>query len=470
MDEAAAEEGAVISVARGGEEGGEKERQKPQADDGRENGGGGVDFSGLLLSPAVVRGLTQAGYLRPSPIQLRAIPIARCGVDVIGQAQSGTGKTCVFGVVAVEAVSADLPALQALLLAPTREIALQTLAVVRALGKYVKGLRCEAFVGGTPQALDPPRLRATHIAVATPGRARALLADGVEAQRVRVVVLDEADKLLDTNLREQTLDILGVLPQAKQVLAFSATYRADLLDTLHGLMRSPQHIILSTDTLTVKDIRQYYAVVPGKGTPFMVFNEKAKTLMNLFDKLPFQQALVFTNDKARGQQLADRLSDRGWPAAFLAGAQLQHIRAHTMAAFREVKLRILVSTDLVARGVDVERINLVVNLDVPYDAETYLHRVGRTGRFGAQGVAVTLVTEKERPELLSLAAATGAAPEPLPRELGGPAPATAATERPATAKSAAAADSERAHRRHMRPRDRQRRAKAKKTETKMKNL
>ncbi|NXU45820.1 DDX20 helicase, partial [Drymodes brunneopygia] len=353
--------------------------------------GGPSDFSSLLLSPPVLAGLEAAGFHRPSPVQLKAIPLGRCGLDLIVQAKSGTGKTCVFATIALDAVLLESPATQILILAPTREIAVQIHAVITTIGIKMEGLECHVFIGGTPLSQDRSRLKKCHIAVGSPGRIKQLIAlDYLSTSSVRLFVLDEADKLLEEgSFQEQINWIYSSLPANKQMLAVSATYPESLAAALTRYMREPTFVRLNPTDPSLLGLKQYYKTVNSHPLPHKTFEEKTQHLQELFSKIPFNQALVFSNLHSRAQHLAEILTSRGFPAECISGNMNQNQRLDAMAKLKQFHCRVLISTDLTSRGIDAEKVNLVINLDVPLDWETYMHRIGRAGRFGTLGLSVT---------------------------------------------------------------------------------
>ncbi|NXH82150.1 DDX20 helicase, partial [Edolisoma coerulescens] len=346
--------------------------------------GGPSDFGSLLLSPPVLAGLEAAGFHRPSPVQLKAIPLGRCGLDLIVQAKSGTGKTCVFATIALDAVLLESPATQILILAPTREIAVQIHAVITTIGIKMEGLECHVFIGGTPLSQDKSRLKKCHIAVGSPGRIKQLIElDYLSTASVRLFILDEADKLLEEGSFQAQINwIYSSLPASKQMLAVSATYPESLAAALTRYMREPTFVRLNPTDPGLLGLKQYYKIVNSHPLPHKTFEEKTQHLQELFSKIPFNQALVFSNLHSRAQHLAEILTSRGFPAECISGNMNQNQRLDAMAKLKQFHCRVLISTDLTSRGIDAEKVNLVINLDVPLDWETYMHRIGRAGRFG----------------------------------------------------------------------------------------
>ncbi|KAH3731813.1 DEAD box polypeptide 20 [Pelomyxa schiedti] len=381
-----------------------------------------TSFKSLVVGGNVLRGLKASGFEVPSPVQRRAIPIARMGVDVVVQAKSGTGKTCVFAVVLLEQVEEKLKSIpsscptQSLVLAPTREIALQIASVIASIGQFVSGLHCTAFIGGTPLSLDIANAKWCHIAVATPGRMLFLLENEyINVKSATAFVLDEADKLLDDTFSDVVIKIFKHLPLRKQVMAFSATYPPKILSHIHSLAANPHKILLSLETPSLQGIRQYYCELETANlTTYQIFEAKVTHLLSLLNHVQFHQCIVFCNAKTWAQALGEWLDREGWCCGYIGSGgaisesggnskqQAQESRNRCMESMRNFKLRVIIATDLLARGVDVWRVNLVVCLDMPHDLETYLHRVGRAGRFGSYGISISLCTHTDLPFVNSL--------------------------------------------------------------------
>ncbi|KAL6081449.1 hypothetical protein STEG23_030021 [Scotinomys teguina] len=361
-----------------------------------------ADFESLLLSRPVLEGLRAAGFERPSPVQLKAIPLGRCGLDLIVQAKSGTGKTCVFSTIALDSLILENCSTQILILAPTREIAVQIHSVVTAIGIKMEGLECHVFIGGTPLSQDKTRLKKCHIAVGSPGRIKQLIElEYLNPGSIRLFILDEADKLLEEgSFQEQINWIYSSLPASKQMLAVSATYPEFLANALTRYMRDPTFVRLNPSDPSLIGLKQYYQVVNSYPLAHKVFEEKTQHLQELFSRIPFNQALVFSNLHSRAQHLADILSSKGFPTECISGNMNQNQRLDAMAKLKQFHCRVLISTDLTSRGIDAEKVNLVVNLDVPLDWETYMHRIGRAGRFGTLGLTVTYCCRGEEENMM----------------------------------------------------------------------
>ncbi|XP_069186566.1 probable ATP-dependent RNA helicase DDX20 isoform X1 [Procambarus clarkii] len=355
-----------------------------------------VDFNGMYLSDHVQQGLKSSGFERPSPIQLAAIPLGRCGLDLVVQAKSGTGKTCVFTVIALEMISVSAPTTQVLVIAPTREIAVQITQVINAIGSTMPRLRAFTFIGGIHLSEDKAKLNCCHIAVGTPGRLTQLVELGLlKVDNIRLFVLDEADQLLTGQFTESVVHLASTLPLNKQIIALSATYTEDVAKVAEGLMRSPNHVRLGRESPALLGVNQFVRLLPYHHQPYRRQQIKFTELMALLATVTFNQCLVFSSSQLRAESICNALKASGWPVSYLTGGQTQSDRLQALEALCSYKCRVLVSTDLSARGLDSEHVNLVVNLDMPRDHATYLHRIGRAGRFGSRGGAITLVTEGE---------------------------------------------------------------------------
>ncbi|KAF9340236.1 DEAD (Asp-Glu-Ala-Asp) box polypeptide 20 [Linnemannia elongata] len=388
-----------------------------------------LDFSSLVSNPVLLKGLTESGYQRPSPIQLKTIPMGRLGLDMIAQAKSGTGKTVVFSVIAIETVLSQLPKdilanntgssgsgfksqqqqqhPRAVIIAPTREIAVQIQDVIVNIlqGGLNKVITCVAMIGGMPIQKDKENLKRCSIVVGTPGRVLSLVETGhLDTSNVRLFVMDEADKLMEDLYRDDVFKICKGLGSKKQVMAFSATYDDDLLAHLDKLVKNPVYVMLTNGTPELEGVLQFYKTVnlsqeQQASSVFMrqthLMEAKFAELEGIFTHTPFYQAIVFLNHTRRATDLVKFLARRGWPAMHIASGISQVERLAVMEKARKFELRVLVCSDLIARGIDIDRVNLVVNMDLPRDPETYLHRIGRTGRYGTTGLAVSIVDDTE---------------------------------------------------------------------------
>ncbi|XP_076622916.1 uncharacterized protein LOC143342678 [Colletes latitarsis] len=354
-----------------------------------------VTFFQMGVSQKILDGLAFCGFQKPSPIQLKAIPLGRCGLDLIMRAKSGTGKTLVFCVIALEMIDVLISSVQVLIMAPTREIAVQISQVCSSIGCEIKGLKVEVFIGGMAIDDDKKKINGCHIAVGAPGRIKHLIDKGfLKVENVRLFVLDEADKLLETSFQKDINYIFSKLALNKQVIASSATYPGDLETFLSRYMCSP--ILASPDDgPLLVGLRQFVTVTTSHPNAMKQVQIKVDELIKIFNKIPFKQSLVFSNYQSRAQSVCNKINSMGFKATYIAGNQDMAKRLETINKLKTCKCRIMLTTDLTARGIDAENVNLVVNLDVPVDAATYLHRIGRAGRYGSYGISITIIAENE---------------------------------------------------------------------------
>jgi ATP-dependent RNA helicase DDX6/DHH1 len=350
-----------------------------------------VNFEDYFLKRELLMGIFEKGFEKPSPIQEEAIPIALTGKDVLARAKNGTGKTASFVIPALEKIKIENTSVQVLLMVPTRELALQTAQVTKELGKHIKGLEVMVTTGGTTLRDDIMRLmNAVHILVATPGRIADLAAKGAcKLEHCTMVVLDEADKLLSPEFTELMEEIYKYLPplQKRQSLLFSATFPVTVKDFAVRFMREPYEINLM-DELTLKGVTQYYAFVEER--------QKIHCLNTLFSKLQINQSIIFCNSVNRVELLAKKITQLGYSCYNIHARMQQQHRNRVFHDFRQGNCRNLVCSDLITRGIDIQAVNVVINFDFPKNSETYLHRIGRSGRFGHLGLAVNFVTYDDR--------------------------------------------------------------------------
>jgi ATP-dependent RNA helicase DeaD len=363
-------------------------------------------FADLGLSPAIARGVAEAGYLLPTPIQQQAIPLLLAGRDVVGRAQTGTGKTAAFGIPMLERVDPDRHGVQGLVLVPTRELAAQVTAEIARLGRH-RGVSVTAVYGGVPLAGQVAALRAgAHIVVGTTGRLLDHLRRGtLLLNGVRVLVLDECDEMLDMGFYEDIVAIMRYLPRQRQTSLFSATIPAFVHKLVDRYLTDPAWIDVEPAAATVPQIRQVAYEVPEQ--------DKVLALLTLLNEIEDEAPLILLF--RRRQDLVDRLTltlrRLGLPVAGLHGRYTQAERESTVAAFRRGEIRLLIVTNLLARGIDVPGITHVINYDMADSEEEYLHRIGRTGRMGREGVAISFVDPWELPLLDALQRRTGNAIE-----------------------------------------------------------
>ncbi|CAO3669589.1 unnamed protein product [Umbelopsis ramanniana] len=347
------------------------------------------NFDNMNLKNELLRGIYAYGFERPSTIQQRAIMPVIKGHDVIAQAQSGTGKTATFSISILQRIDVTLKATQALILAPTRELALQIQKVVLALGDFM-GAECHACVGGTNVREDMEKLRSgCHVVVGTPGRVYDMINRGAfKTDHMKMFVLDEADEMLSRGFREQIYDVFQLLPTETQVVLLSATMPPDVLEVTSKFMREPVRILVKRDELTLEGIKQFYVAVEKE-------EWKLDTLSDLYETVTITQAVIFCNTRRKVDWLTDKLHAREFTVSAMHGDMSQEQREVIMKEFRSGSSRVLITTDLLARGIDVQQVSLVINYDLPANRENYLHRIGRGGRFGRKGVAINFVTSED---------------------------------------------------------------------------
>ncbi|GMK55316.1 hypothetical protein CspeluHIS016_0203720 [Cutaneotrichosporon spelunceum] len=367
----------------------------------------GSSFDDFALSREVLMGIYEAGFEQPSPIQEEAIPMALTGRDILARAKNGTGKTGSFVIPTISRVNPSLPHIQAVILVPTRELALQTSQVCKTLGKHVPGLQVMVTTGGTTLRDDILRLQEpVHILVGTPGRILDLGGKRIaDLSKVSIFVMDEADKLLSEEFTPVVEQLLALCPQERQVMLFSATFPVHVKDFRNRNMVQPYEINLMEE-LTLKGVTQYYAYVEER--------QKVHCLNTLFSKLQINQSIIFCNSTSRVELLAKKITELGYSCFYSHAKMLQNHRNRVFHDFRQGMTRNLVCSDLLTRGIDIQAVNVVINFDFPRTAESYLHRIGRSGRFGHLGLAISLLTYEDRANLYRIENELGTEIQPIP--------------------------------------------------------
>ncbi len=349
-------------------------------------------FADLGLSQSTLHALRDVGYESPSPIQEQAIPPLLQGQDVIGQAQTGTGKTAAFGLPIMEYVDPAEPTVQALVLTPTRELCIQVTQALRTYGAHT-GIDVVAVFGGAPIRTQQAQLRAGgHVVVGTVGRVLDLISrHSLVLHDCRFLVLDEADEMLDLGFLEDVEKILSLTPSSRQTALFSATMPPPIRTLADRYMYDPMIIQVEAETLTIDTVEQFQLPVDAKGKP--------DKLVEVLRAEKPAQAIVFVRTKIRCDQLFRTLRDRGMNVRALHGDMSQGSRDGVMLAFKGGRVPILVATDVAARGLDISTVTHVINYDVPVSPDIYVHRIGRTGRVGRSGRAITFVEDRQKREL-----------------------------------------------------------------------
>ncbi|XP_069776175.1 eukaryotic initiation factor 4A-II-like [Narcine bancroftii] len=349
------------------------------------------NFDDMNLRENLLRGIYAYGFEKPSAIQQRAILPCIREYDVIAQAQSGTGKTATFAISILQQLDVGMKETQALVLAPTRELALQIQKVIVALGDYMGGT-CFSCIGGTSIRSDMQKfqLEAPHIVVGTPGRVFDMMSrQHLSTRYIKMFVLDEADEMLSRGFKDQIYEIFQKLNTSIQVVLLSATMPSDVLEVTKKFMRDPIRILVKKEELTLEGIRQFYINVERE-------EWKLDTLCDLYETLTITQAVIFINTRRKVDWLTEKMLARDFTVSALHGDMEQKERDLIMREFRSGSSRVLITTDLLARGIDVQQVSLVINYDLPSNRENYIHRIGRGGRFGRKGVAINLITEEDR--------------------------------------------------------------------------
>ena len=364
-------------------------------------------FRSLALSEEVLSALADVGYEAPTPIQAQTIPVLLSGRDMIGQAQTGTGKTAAFALPALTQIDLSGHEPQVLVLVPTRELALQVAEAFVSYAVHLKGFHVLPIYGG--QSYQPQLnalRRGVHVVVGTPGRVIDHLNRGtLKLSGIRLLVLDEADEKLRMGFVDAVESVLEQTPPERQVALFSATLPAQIRRIAQKHLRNPVEVTIKSKTSTATNIRQRYWMVSGL--------HKLDALTRILEAEDFEAMLVFTRTKQATVELAEKLEARGFSAAALNGDIAQRDRERTISRLKDGQIDILVATDVAARGLDVERVSHVINYDVPYDTESYVHRIGRTGRAGRKGEAILFIAPRERNMLRAIERATRQVIEPM---------------------------------------------------------
>ncbi|CAN3357283.1 ATP-dependent RNA helicase Sub2p [Diutina catenulata] len=356
-------------------------------------------FRDFLLKPELLRAIGDCGFEHPSEVQQVCIPQSILGTDVLCQAKSGLGKTAVFVLSTLQQLDPVPGEISTVVVCHTRELAYQIKNEYSRFSKYMPDVRTEVFYGGSPIKKDIQVLKdkdtCPHIVVATPGRLHALVKDNaIRLNNVKSFVIDECDKVLESvDMRRDVQDIFRATPHQKQVMMFSATLSQDIRPVCKKFMQNPLEIYVDDEAkLTLHGLQQYYIKLEEK--------DKNRRLSDLLDSLEFNQVIIFVKSTSRANELNKLLCACNFPSIAVHSAMPQSERIERYKSFKEFNKRICVSTDVFGRGIDIERINLAINYDMPPEADQYLHRVGRAGRFGTKGLAISFVSSKEDEEVL----------------------------------------------------------------------
>jgi len=369
----------------------------------------GNEFADYFLKRELLMGIFEKGFEKPSPIQEEAIPLALVGKDILARAKNGTGKTGAFCIPCLQKCDPEIAAVQALILVPTRELALQTSAICKELSKHI-GLEVMSTTGGTSLQDDIMRLYQTvHVLVGTPGRVVDLAEKNIlKLGQCTMMVMDEADKLLSPEFEVVIEKIIPFLAKKRQMMMFSATFPAAVKAFKEKHLPKAYEINLMEE-LTLKGVTQYYAFVEER--------QKVHCLNTLFAKLSINQSIIFCNSVQRVELLARKITELGYSCFYIHAKMPQSSRNRVFHEFKGGACRNLVSSDLFTRGIDIQSVNVVINFDFPKNSETYLHRIGRSGRFGHLGLAINLITYEDRFNLYKIEQELGTEIKPIPPQV-----------------------------------------------------
>jgi translation initiation factor 4A len=369
-------------------------------------------FEEMCLPDNLLRGVFGHGFERPSDIQRKGIVPIKEGRDILAQAQSGTGKTGTFTIGSLCRVDPALKRVQVLILVPVRELAQQIETVVKAISAHM-GVSVYSATGGTPLRDDIRAIeKGAQFLIGTPGRIWDLMNRNVlHRDQIRVLIMDEADQMLEDRFKEQVMLILEKgFPKETQVALFSATMPQEVVEVANSLLQDPVRILIPPEAVPLDGIKQYYVMLQKE-------EWKYDTLCDLYQHLNINQALIYTNKRQRAEWLAEKMTGQGFPLSFIHGEMEVEERKRRMRDFRNGNVRVLISTDLLARGIDVQQVSLVINYELPTQRENYIHRIGRSGRFGRKGVTINLISADEATAMEEIEKHFGIKVEELPMDL-----------------------------------------------------
>ncbi len=345
----------------------------------------------LDIDRNILRGIYAYGFEKPSPIQSKAIISIIKGKDIIAQAQSGTGKTAAFSIGALSHINVQDRSNQALILAPTHELALQISSVISSLGSLVSGLVFKTIIGGSSIDEDAASMRENvpHVIIGCPGRVYDMIRRRhINANKLKIVVLDEADEMLSSGFKEQVYNIFQNLNKTAQIALFSATLPQNIYQITNKFMRDPIRICVKAESLTLEGIKQYFVAVEDD-------RQKYLTLKDLYQVISLSQCIIYCNSVKRVTDLYEAMKEDNFPVACIHSSMTKAERETTFRDFRTGSTRVLISSNVTARGIDVQQVSVVINFDLPRDIHTYLHRIGRSGRWGRKGTGINLITRRD---------------------------------------------------------------------------
>jgi len=358
-----------------------------------DNIGEDMSFDVLNINENILRGVYAYGFEKPSAIQCKAIPMMISGKDIIAQAQSGTGKTGAFSISLLSRIDETLDDIQCIVIVPTHELADQVYTVITELSSY-SNIKTLKVVGKTSINICIQELEKNpHVIVGTPGRILDMInRKYLYTDKIKMLIFDEADEILSHGFKDTIYNIVQTIPKDTQVCLFSATLPKDVLELTEKFMDEPERILVKKEQLTLEGIQQFYVNVKHSDWKYDV-------IADLYDIINVGQCIIYINNKSKILEINQRLLSDNFPVSYITGDRTAEERKQIMNDFRAGQIRILLSTDLLARGIDIQQLSLVINYDLPKEKETYIHRIGRSGRYGRKGVAINLISERDVEEL-----------------------------------------------------------------------
>ena len=348
-----------------------------------------MSFDELNITENILRGVYAHGFEKPSKVQTKCIPIIISGKDIIGQAQSGTGKTGAFSIGSLCRIDENSKSIQCLILVPTRELADQVYKVINDISSYTK-INIIKMIGGTNISMCRDNLtNKPHIIIGTPGRVLDMIKRKyLSTIDMKMLVFDEADEILSYGFKQTIYDIIQYIPKQSQICLFSATLPEEILELTQNFMNEPEKVLIKNEQLTLEGIQQFYINIKNH-------NWKYDVITDLYETINVGQCIIYFNNKHKILNIYERLIADNFPVGFITGDRSVQERNEIMNEFRSGKLRILLSSDLLSRGIDIQQLSLVINFDLPQEKETYIHRIGRSGRYGRKGVAINLICDRD---------------------------------------------------------------------------
>ena len=349
-----------------------------------------LSFDELSLKDEILRGIYSYGFENPSVIQHKSIPVIVSGKDIISQAQSGTGKTGAFVIGILQKLKVEEKNTQIIIISPTRELSRQTMEVVKEIVKYID-ITYQEVIGGTDVHQCRAELdKSPHIVIGTPGRILDMITKNcLYTNNITTLVFDEADEILSYGFKDTIHDIVRKVPSEAQICLFSATIPQEIIDLSDNFMNNPESILVKKEALTLEGIRQFYINIK-------VSEWKYEILKDLYDTISISQCIIYFNSKNKLMDIYNKLMQENFPVSYIHGDLTSEQRKETMIQFKSGQTRILLSTDLLSRGIDIQQLSLVINFDIPRSKETYIHRIGRSGRYGRKGVAINFISDRDQ--------------------------------------------------------------------------